>query len=107
MAENHTDDVIRDSLGHVTPSWDDSAAGMSVRDYFAGQASEADIDPLLGDTVGEVARKLAELGFIPPPDKQEPQKYTPADYLRLRAWARYEFADFMLAERKRRAEGKE
>jgi len=73
-------------------------------DYFAAAASQADIDVLLGDTVGDVAAKLQELGFIAPCGESKAQRYQPRDYLRLRTWARYEFAAAMIAERaKRRA----
>ena len=59
--------------------------GMSLRDWFAGQATEEDIIEHLPTTVGE-AREL----------------YKHDGVTRNRAWARYMHADAMLAARERK-----
>lgn len=58
--------------------------GMTLRDYFAAEATDADIAEWIPDTVGESIKLAQRLGTT--------TKY-------LRAWARYQHADAMIAER--------
>ena len=58
--------------------------GMSLRDWFAGMAREEDIEYYLPDTMGELEKLETILGRT-------------VD----RVWARYAYADAMIAERKK------
>lgn len=57
--------------------------GLTMRDWFAGQASEADIQQVV------VSRT--------------PPEHLTSDYINRRAWARYQFADAMLLAREGKA----
>jgi hypothetical protein len=58
-------------------------SGMTLRDYFASKAMEADIKEYMPETVCEAAKLKEQLGFEP-----------------TRQWARYQHADAMLKARK-------
>lgn len=74
---------------------------MSVRDWFAMQASEADIERHMPTTIGETYELLVKLGWIKPmrPGDHIHKSYSNADTMRLRAWARYQHADLMMLAR--------
>ena len=76
--------------------------GMSLRDWFAGHAGKDDINQYIPETYERVAELMEKLGIIKPePEKAIPAycRYTEMHYASLRSWARYKYADAMLAER--------
>jgi len=62
--------------------WDYGFQGMSLRDWFAGQASEDDIAEFMPQTQGDCWMFEEQHGFEP-----------------TRAWAKYQYADAMLKAR--------
>jgi hypothetical protein len=80
-------------------SW--QAHGMSMRDYFAAHASDADIDFFVPKTIGATIETLIELGRIKRPGVgvDYTRAYTPSQVRDLRQWARYQHADAMLKAR--------
>lgn len=80
---------------------------MTLRDYFAAKAVDSDVDEILPTTCGESAALYHKLGFGPKPESQESIAYL-ARYpvhIKLRAWAKYQYADAMLAQRARHTQG--
>ena len=78
---------MKDDGGAAFANWSlqgDCQPGMSLRDYFAGQATQEDIDDYLPHTMGELGEWC---------------KKHNKDATQVRAWARYRFAAAMLAER--------
>ena len=77
--------------------------GMTLHDWFAGRATEEDIANFIPITQGTTAPLMVKLGII---KSEEPEPgeavYYAGDYARLRAWARYQYADTMIAEKRRR-----
>ena len=71
--------------------------GMSIADYFAAHATEADIAIWILDGPDNVGTLLHKVGIRDRADAQ----YTGADYARLRSWARYQHAAAMIAERQK------
>lgn len=67
--------------------------GLSMRDYFAAAATDADIEDWIPATVEDCYKLCGMLGI----DSDGPNWRS-----RLRAWARYQHADAMLAERERK-----
>lgn len=72
-----------------------NANGMSLRDYFAAAATDADIAQWIPDTMGQAIQLAVELEID--------QKNWADACSRLRCWARYKHADAMLRERNRGA----
>lgn len=74
---------------------------MTLRDWFAGQATNKDIDEYIPSTIGEMCELFHHLGFGPKPENQECIRYMSRYPVskKLRAWAKYQYADAMLAER--------
>ncbi len=65
----------------------DTAQGMSLRDWFAGQATQFDIEEYLPQTQGELGDWCKAHGD--------------ADASQVRPWAKYQYADAMLEARKK------
>lgn len=71
---------------------------MTLRDYFAAKATSDDIKPFIPCTVGEVASLMRNLGLIRQYSNAI-DAYTDKDIAKLRAWAKYKYADSMIAAR--------
>ena len=69
---------------HPDTMMKDPRIGMTLRDYFAAHASEQDIAEFLPQTIPEARQFRCHHGYSP-----------------TRQWARYQHADWMLAERGR------
>ena len=63
------------------PAWD-VVPGMTLRDWFAGNASDADIAEYMPNTIGELNDFKRDRGFSP-----------------TREWAKYQYTDAMLKAR--------
>ena len=59
--------------------------GLSIRDWFAGQATQEDIEEYMPQTQGQLGDWCKSHGG--------------ADANQVRPWAKYKYADAMLAER--------
>lgn len=74
--------------------------GITIRDYFAAKATEADIQVWIPESVGGITDKMYELGFINSTQRDDAKRrggvYPDP---RLRLWARYRHADEMVAAR--------
>lgn len=70
-------------------NWQKEFSGMSLRDWFAGQAPSAEINDITPATVKECAEYIGISDI----------SYRPTDYKKVLAKARYEWADAMLAAR--------
>ena len=80
--------------------------GMTLRDYFAAHASEADIKCFIPSTIGGVADLMVRLGWTDKKarDLDPVSSYTDKQFRALRQWARYRHADAMLAARVQRGQ---
>lgn len=95
---------------HAQRLWDNDAqswavhslGGMTLRDYFAGRATEEDIAVFIPKTTGECAGLIHALGWAGKPEEQDSCRYLERHnslYRQLRFWAKYQYADAMLAQR--------
>lgn len=75
--------------------------GMSLRDWFAGHATEADIERFIPQTSGGCADLFHKLGLGPKPEAQESGAYLVRHDVitKLRYFAKWKHADAMLAAR--------
>lgn len=76
---------------------------VNLRDYFASRATEADLEPFIPRCAGDIADLYVRLGWIKPFRPHGDVITASCDKaagLKLRAWARFKFADQMLAARK-------
>ena len=89
MAENHSGDPIWHPV---------RKGGVTVRDGFAAMATDEDLAYLIPQTAGDCIDEAVSLGM-----PREAGGPTVAMMLRLRTRARYQWADAMIAERKREA----
>jgi hypothetical protein len=80
----------------------DNPQGMTLLDYFAGQASEDDIQNFIPTRQSGVVVLMVELGIIAPVPPDKSIGFGSAEMAQLRAWARYQCASFMLVEKARR-----
>ncbi len=83
------------------------AEPMSLRDWFAGQATEADVAQFIPETIGEACDLYHRLGFGPKLKDQECiryMRYHPVSK-ELRYWAKYQHADALIAARATRRDG--
>lgn len=80
--------------------------GMSLRDYIAIHASEDDIHDYLPRTVGDCNDWAAKHGLLTRAecDSDAVRASCGVDDGVIRSWARYQFADRMLAERAKQQE---
>lgn len=78
--------------------------GMSLRDWFAGKCPDEEMKKRIPATMGDIVKLLADLGWISNADATGAgyvwTKYQDEHMHRLRAWARYQYADAMLEARK-------
>jgi len=84
------------------PGWgDNGASGMTLLDWYAGQATEDDIKQFIPETVGGVADLLVSLGLISAQARNRNviTCYSREQRIQLRYWARYKHAAAMIAER--------
>lgn len=83
--------------------------GISLRDWFAGNCSEAEIAMRIPGSIIATTDLLIKLGRIKPSAREHNgpawERYTEADVLWLRAWARYDYADSMLTARQDKRDG--
>jgi hypothetical protein len=97
---------MADNGGPAFPVGDQSThplmVGMSLLDYFAGQATEQDIEVFIPSRVSGAVKVMRQLGILGPALAGTPDGYGPNDMARLRAWARYQHAAAMLAEKAKR-----
>ena len=76
--------------------------GMSLRDWFAGHAGKDDINQYIPETYERVAELMERLGILKPESEKYRDaycQYTKIQFGILCVWARYKYADAMLAER--------
>lgn len=69
--------------------------GMTMREYFAAKATAEDLEQFMPKTIGDVADKLLELGLIEP-FTNAGRAYVQRDYAKLKAWAKFQYADIMV-----------
>jgi hypothetical protein len=78
--------------------------GMSLRDYFATHCPDIEVAKRIPETMGDILNLLVDLGWVTKELRNSPgyawNKYENAHMHRLRAWARYQYADAMLEARK-------
>lgn len=89
------------------PDWnghEGSRVGMSLRDWFAGTCPDEEMKKRIPRTMGDIVKLLADLGWISNADATGAgyvwTKYQDEHMHRLRAWARYQYAEAMLEARK-------
>ena len=76
--------------------------GAELRDWFAGTAADEDVDFYMPALNTDLAALLSQLGIEIDLSENVLSQETRRTYGRLHAWARYQFADAMMAERARR-----
>ena len=74
---------------------------IPLRDWLAQSATETDLADYIPQTTGDCADLFHRLGFGPKPGYQDSCRYLTRHNVtpKLRTWARYQYADAMLAAR--------
>ena len=83
----------------------ETTPGLSLRDWYATNAPAEYVARLIPRTAGETAALLVRLGRIrpyPPGRALDAYTYGEGDVTWLHVWARWQYADAMLAERAKR-----
>lgn len=104
-ADEGTSNTLQ-GLNAAFDAYEAAARVMSLRDEFAANATEQDIERRIPKTVGETADLLVSLGWITRADRQRDVLRSYGDKHRsdLRCWARYQHADAMIAMRSKAKE---